>query len=174
VIGGCSGGEDPVRGLTSTASATSSPSTTASTTTAASDIPAAARAHTPAGAEAFVRYFIDRVNYAWMTPEAGVIDALSQPACKSCADLERTARELLSDKQRYDRPAAAVDSVTALSPGDDGHQTVLFVGAQTESNIVNSMGNVVSTDPGQPSRRVFVLEWCSTHWCVSRIGDASA
>jgi hypothetical protein len=171
VVSGCSGGEDPAP--SKRVSASSSPSSASPTTAAASEVPAAARAHTPEGAEAFVRYFIDRVNFAWTTPEAGVISALSEAGCKSCVDLEKTASDLAKSQHRYDSPVVSVVTVTSLA-SKPGTQTVLFVGTQRKANVVDADGRVLSSDPEQRSRRVFVLAWQDQRWSVSQIGDANA
>lgn len=170
VVAGCSGGEEPPPPPKS--SSVTSQTTTATTSTAApSGIPAAARAHTPAGAVAFVRYFIERVNYAWTTPQPGAISALSEQACKSCADLEKTAGELALLRHRYDAPVVSVASLTNVA-SKPGIETVLFVGSQRKANVVDAAGRVVSSDPQQSSRRIFVLAWHQQRWSVAQIGDA--
>jgi Family of unknown function (DUF6318) len=166
VIGGCSGGEDPAPGPTSTASATSSPSTTAPTTTAVSDIPVAARAHTPAGAEAFVRFFIDRVNYAWMTPEAGVIEALGDPGCLSCAALEKTAVGLVKAKTKYAATPIDVKDLHPVSGAPSGQQYLKATLVQNRVNIVDPRGKTVSTDPKLTAGRTFALVWKEGEWSV--------
>src|SRR5450759_207227 len=78
VLAACGGGAKP--GPSSSRTTGSPPTPTApaptvsvSSTTAPTidpNIPAAARAHTPAGAEAFVKYFFERLNAAWTAPHA--------------------------------------------------------------------------------------------------------
>jgi len=80
LLAGCGGDSKPE--ALSSSNIGSSPTTTAAPTTSASptskanqatdpNIPAAARAHTPAGAEAFVRYFYKQVNIAGSSDLAG-------------------------------------------------------------------------------------------------------
>jgi len=48
-------------------------------------MPDAAKAHTKAGAKAFVKYFWEVVNYAQATGDTESIAALSDPSCVGCS-----------------------------------------------------------------------------------------
>jgi hypothetical protein len=71
-------------------SASSSPSapvtSPASTTPTPPAMPAAAKADTKAGAIAFVRHYIDLINYAQATGDVEALAAVEDVGCKSCAD----------------------------------------------------------------------------------------
>ena len=80
LLAGCGGDSQPQASpssnIGSSPTTTAPPTTTASPTSPASrapdpNIPASARAHTPAGAEAFVRYFYKQVNIAGSSDLAG-------------------------------------------------------------------------------------------------------
>jgi hypothetical protein len=164
VIGGCSGGEDPVRGLTSTASATSSPSTTAPTTRAASDIPAAARAHTPAGAEAFVKYFYDKINIAWTTPATGILPPLSDPGCRACRAFETSAKALVGKGQRYASDPVTITNIRAVPGGSHGQQYVVARLEQHSVSVVDSAGREVSRDEEKSASTTISLVWTEGGW----------
>ncbi|MCH8613297.1 DUF6318 family protein [Arsenicicoccus dermatophilus] len=99
---------------TSTAPASAAPPIRGDAT---AGIPAAARAHTPEGAEAFVRYFIDQVNVAWTTPRTGLIASLSLPTCKSCTNLEKGAADMAAADSHYAKPMLTLKN-EVFSPGE--------------------------------------------------------
>ncbi len=78
-----------------------SPSTGAGTPASWPELPAVARAHTPAGAEAFARYYFTARNYAWTRPDPTILTAISERGCKTCVNDVGFAAELQSRHQRY-------------------------------------------------------------------------
>nr|WP_246378152.1 DUF6318 family protein [Nocardioides ginsengisegetis] len=48
-------------------------------------MPEAAKAHTAAGAEAFVKFFWDMANYAQATGKTDGLERLAAPTCQACA-----------------------------------------------------------------------------------------
>lgn len=131
-------------------------------------IPTAARAHTPAGAEAFVRYFFTQVNQAWTEPSAGLITPLCEPTSKSCSALEATAVRLKSEGKKYAGDPVTTDSADALAQIYD-KQPVLFLGTQEQRNIVDSSNRTVSTDSRKQLRYEMTLVWTAEHWSIASI-----
>jgi hypothetical protein len=80
VLAGCGG--DPKADPASSPSAT----TPASTTPSPPVMPDAAKANTKAGAVAFVKHYIDLVNYAQATGHVDVLAGVEDPGCESCAN----------------------------------------------------------------------------------------
>lgn len=189
-LGGCTGGgDDPpassstgatgatratgaTGGVGSAGSATtttpSSSTTTAGPATTTVQIPTAARAHTAAGAEAYLRFFMDQVSKAWTTPQTGLIRDLGLPDCLACRSFEATAANLVSKGYRYERRPSTTVSTTAVVDGTG--QRVHTVIQQHEVNIVDRQGNVVSTD----RRRTFAgdakLVWEGGRWWLFDMG----
>jgi Family of unknown function (DUF6318) len=172
LLSACGGGAKP-----GPSSSTSSPTTTTSAPTASvtpttagptidPNIPAAARAHTPAGAEAFVRYFYQQVNAAWTTPSAGLISALSSRVCKSCSELETTANQLLQKKQHYDGPPVTVVSVGGLADLSPSQAQILVTFIQEHRNVVDASGHVELTDERKTGKFVATLGWSTQAWSV--------
>ena len=106
LLAGCGGDAKPDPSSSSTTGSaptttTAAPTTSASPTTASPttdpNIPAAARAHTPAGAEAFVRYFYRAAEHRLDPPaRRDLVPALpSLPSCKTCTAFEKTANRLV-------------------------------------------------------------------------------
>ena len=173
VLAGC-GGAQPDASSTRTASApTTTPPATTSTPTTASPttdpgIPAAARANTPEGAAAFVRYFFDQVNIAWTVPKPGVLLQLCKASSKSCKSFEDMAVQLQAAGNRYDGLPVTAQSVVALdTPG--GLQSILFKGRQEKRNVVDSTGRVVSTDQQMAVSFEVALERTPSGWTVLTI-----
>jgi hypothetical protein len=87
--------------------------------------------------------------------------------------LEDTARDLVRKGRRYAVEPVDIQRVAALGEAS-GRQDVLFQGLQREAAIVDSTGQVVSTDAEQPSKRIFTLTWTPQGWKVVGIGDPRA
>jgi len=168
LLSGCGGDAKPGATPSSTSAAsptTSSPATSSpATSSPATDpnIPAAARAHTPAGAEAFVRYFYSQLNIAWSTPKSGLIAALSLPTCKTCAALEGSAVDLASKHQHYAGEVFAVGTVGAI-----GDSEVLVTGEQPAGAVIDINGSVVrSKAKAEKAKFIVTLAWSSGGWRV--------
>jgi len=177
VLAACGGGAKPdpsssrTTGSPPTTTATA-PTVSVSSTTAPTidpNIPAAARAHTPAGAEAFVRYFYAQLNLAWTKPSAGLISALSAPGCKSCAELEATAAQLVQKHQHYDGIPVTILSVGELAEQSPGHPEVLVQFIQEHRNVVDASGHIALTDQRKQGKFVATLDWSRQGWTVATV-----
>ena len=183
VLGGCTpgGGSTPVGTSGGTTSATSSgalttsPSGTSSTATGSwtalpypSDVPEAARPHTDAGAEAFVRHWVDVQSSAWTRPEAGLLPLLCLPTSKSCANTEATAAELVANRRHYSGTPVSITSAVIFGPRE-GALSVLVLSVQEERSIIDDKGNVVEKVPRSSGTLDFRLVWQGERWWVSGI-----
>jgi hypothetical protein len=131
----------------------------------------AARAHTDAGAEAFVRFYIDQLNLAWTTPSVDLVSVLSEPDCVSCASLEATAKELVDKGRRYLSAPASVRSAAAFGGAPAGQQLVHLVMEQHKVDVIDAEGAIVSTDPPRVFTRSVVLKWRAEAWHVYGIAQ---
>lgn len=145
-LAGC--GPDPLPGPTpsaSTSPATSSPSPSP-TGPVAPELPAAAKANTEAGAEAFVRYWFEAVTYAMQTGDTGPLEAASTPGCVACNDLQRRIKKIYGEGNRldgtgwsttrlqYDPRIKAPDYRFAVE-GVQGRQRVITTDGQVKSTV---------------------------------------
>jgi hypothetical protein len=174
LLTGCGGDSKPDASPSSTA--TSAPTTTPAPTTSVSptptatrttdpNIPAAARAHTPAGAGAFTKYFYSQLNIAWGKPQAGLISNLSTATCKTCANLEASAVDLASKHQRYRGDVFAVATVASVSKSE-----ILVVGEQPPGAVIDSKGSVVkSKTKAQKTKFIVAIQWSSGAWHINEI-----
>jgi hypothetical protein len=100
-------------GSTSTGASTSSavgPTSTGSALPTIAGLPEAAKHRTAEGANAFVRYYFERMNEIYQDPEEGVLTAFGRKGCKACAVNEDVVGKLLRNGDRF-----ASDRVTSLS-----------------------------------------------------------
>ena len=175
-LGACQAEESPPASSSPPAASTSAaPSASASVTPSArppSDIPAAAREKSDKGAEAFVRYFFDQVNTAWTTPHAGLITTLSDPNCDFCAKTEGTASFLVREGQKYQTDPVTLRSIEPLS-GAPGDQTYLYCElTQNRSSIIESNGEVVTTDPRKDAFFNVAAKWTRSGWVIFGVENA--
>jgi len=179
LLAGCGGDSKTDASRSSIASSspttTAAPSTTSGSPTSIAspvtdpNIPAAARAYTPVGAEAFVRYFYSQLNVAWTKPSSGLLSALSSPSCKSCAGLEATATDLVKKGQHYDGSPVTIVSVNHLGEGIPGHPEILVRFTQENRNVIDEAGHVVLTDQRKQGKFVATLGWSSRGWSVATV-----
>ncbi len=139
---------------TSTTAATRT-GTTASTTTTAMEatsrgttdlnVPAAARVNTDAGAEAFVKYYVEQLNRAWTVPDPDALVPLSLPSCKTCASFTESAIKFRKLNRHYVGVPIAISRVTLNSRADAEHVFVGIIGVQANPRVVDSKGSTVET-----------------------------
>lgn len=156
-------------GATGTGSGTTKapdPAASAAASSAAiAGIPAAAKAHTPAGAEAFTRYFMDQVAVAWTKPQVGAITSLSEPDCRACAAFEKTAHDYVTTGTRL---AHAPTSIAWLGAGTsvEGKQSVSFRGTQVANQVVRPGGEVAARIPKVDLKAEVLLTPTADGWRV--------
>ncbi len=168
--GSTSGVTGPVP-TTATASGTSSGTDpTASPTGTAmplpTDLPAAAREHSAAGAEAFVRFFFTQANRAWSEPRAGLLPPLCLSSSKGCASLESMAASMAANRQRYDGNPISLAIVTAMGTGAATDLSVDVQGKQEARQVLNSEGQVVRSDTAKKIHFQIDLRWIGDGWRV--------
>jgi hypothetical protein len=153
---------------TTTSTPSVSPTATVSTKTDP-NIPAAARAHTPAGAEAFVKYFIERWNVAWTVPRAGILSPLCQPTSKACAAYEKTAARLSKDGHRYNGNPVSIKYIGTLNATNPKKYDVLANLVQERRSEIDKAGKIVLTDKREDFRVDFELLYTGQTWSAVTI-----
>ena len=173
LLAGCSGADDPVASptpSTSSSSASPSPTTSPSPSPSPSDtgptIPAAAREQTPAGAEAFVKYFFTQFNVAWTEPRPGLIKSLSDPQCQFCQKAESAATDLAGHGERYASDPVSLKTVDAFGGAPKGQQFVAIRHVQNAVKVVNGTGSVVTSDPRAENDFYVTLRWKGDRWTL--------
>ncbi|HEX7538621.1 MAG TPA: DUF6318 family protein [Dermatophilaceae bacterium] len=184
LLTGCSGSDKPVATTASAVSpsptSTSSaavPTTAISPTAIASPradpkIPAAARAQTLAGAQAFTRYFIQRWNASKMGPRTGILSPLCHPSSEACAVYEKSAAQLAKSGRHYDGTPVTIKSMTIEDSTKTRLVDILTVLVQQPRNVVDRTGKVYRTEKKKDFGARFVLLYTGKAWSVSVIQSA--
>ena len=166
LLAACGGDSKP--GGSSSSTTASSPTTgSASPTTADPNIPAAARAHTPAGAEAFIRYFYSQLNVAWTAPRAGILSPLCQASAVACTANERTATRLAKEGHRYNGNPITVESIGTLDGASTNEIGVLANVVQERRSEIDPAGKTYVTDERKNLRLHFELLYTGQAWSVA-------
>lgn len=176
VLAGCDASSDePTTSPTPTPSVSSaSPTPTASPSPSVTEsglqIPAAAREKTDAGAEAFVRYYLDQSAVAWMKPDASALDGLATASCNSCARLDSVAAQLVADGQRYSTTPIAIRTLKVIRSSSS---EVAFDAALTENavSVVDAKGSKVDSYPRRNITRAISVVWKGESWRLNGIGE---
>jgi len=174
LLAGCSGGAKPGQ----SASSSSPPSSTSAPTVSVSpsatgpttdpNIAAAARAHTPAGAEAFVRYFFEQLNRSWARADPLLLPPLSEASCKTCRAFTASAASFRAKGQHYKGDVFTVSSVGGLGKGSNGEE-VLVVGQQEPGAIVNQSGTIIEKSVAQAGKFTVSLNWTGSGWMAAEL-----
>jgi hypothetical protein len=178
LLSGCGGSNKTDASRSSTANtspaSTAAPTSSAPTTSVASrttdpNIPAAARAHSTAGAEAFVRYFIERWNVAWTGPRPGILSPLCQSSSNACTALERSAARLTNAGHHYDGNPVTIKFIGVLDAKNPKGYEVLANLVQERRNEIDGAGKIYVTDQRKDFRVQFVLMDTGQGWFISSL-----
>jgi hypothetical protein len=168
---GCTGGSGAAPSASTSASASvstlPSPSVTPSAT---ASVPAAARAHTKAGAEAFVRFYMDQVNLAWTGPNQSVLPGLGIDGCLSCSSFQDIAVALVKEGHRYAHDPVTVLAVVAETTLSGVQQRLTMTLHQHEVDVIDATGATVSTDPDKTGDFTVVVTWKGGRWLLYDMG----
>jgi hypothetical protein len=135
-------------------------------------IPTAARAHTPQGAEAFARFYLEQVNEAWMAPDPELIRPYALESCKTCANMVETAEWLLQQHYRYD---GAPSDIGPSIPLPKSSQDRVFIDVSTnqlERKIVDEDGGVAEEVSFARSASQVEVRWLAESWQVREIKES--
>jgi hypothetical protein len=110
VLASCGG--DPV------ADPTSTPSRPMSTVPTPPAMPAAAKANTKAGAIAFVRYYVETLDFAVSTGDVSSLRAAADSGCASCADVEKGLEGIYNSGATISGGLWTIDHVVDARPNE--------------------------------------------------------
>jgi hypothetical protein len=132
-------------------------------------MPPAAKAHTKAGAEAFVRAYFAEVNRAWTTPASDGLATYAKPSCKSCAAVLSTANRLVAKKQHYAGNPVTLKSVMPEAELGTSRYQVSISAVQEKRDVLDTRGTVVLTDQHKSLGFTLALDWRNAHWSIETI-----
>ena len=169
VLGGCSGAETANETLPATSS-------TAAETTASLPplgppelpMPDEAREQTPAGAEAFLRYYMELYTKAQAEMDVTYLNQFSQD-CSFCDALIERLEDNADSGYTYDGGAVTLKA-TSLTSTTDGRMEGAFTIDQTSLTIRDESGVTVSEDPRTTYNCGALLTWRATEaaWTLSQ------
>jgi hypothetical protein len=159
IVAGC--GSDP---KADPSPSPSSPVTSpVSTTPSPPVMPDAAKANTKAGAIAFVRHYIDLVNYAQATGDVNALEEVEDHGCKSCEHGQTYLSSIYEAKGHIDGGQWTIRRVTAEKSGENWAVTVS--GDFAPSDVFTAPSAAPSHASGGPTLTNFVV-WHSNDWKV--------
>lgn len=162
-LAGCGG--DPVADPSPTPS---TPVSTAPTVSPAPTMPAEALANTKAGAVAFVRHYIDLLNFAQVTGRTDELAKLEDPNCVSCTKVSTYLSQIYAGGGAVQGGRWVIQHISATRGPDDGTWVVEVLGKFEPSTVVPSSGATPRTTQGGPAPTTFYLrhtsQWTVTKW----------
>jgi hypothetical protein len=164
LVGACSGEPKPkfAPAESSVPSVIESSSPAAQTTPA---LPTKARRNTPAGAEAFVRYFIEVLNYAQKTGDTARLHQASTSRCAACEGYVEAIESTYSTGGRVKGGALTVGRLREL-PRDYGADWGAYGrGRATPQTILRSDGTKSSFDGGRFALYAYT-RWVNDRWAM--------
>lgn len=169
VIGGCTPVEPEPRPTTPVETSTSAPETS-EPTVAAPEMPNEAAEASAAGAEAWVRHWIDLLNYAYDTGDTEPLAALSPSVCKVCSGTISDINEIYGAGGRLE--GAEMVPSRVLSPPPDARNLVAVGVTFTEaaSIRVNADGSRTEEPATAETEVGFVLVHENGAWQLRGIG----
>lgn len=97
VLAGCSDGADADGTPSSPAATEPSSDPSGTPVVEAPSLPAEAGEQTEAGAEAFVRHYVDLMNYGQASGDASPLEAVSAPGCGACSGFISTVDDVYAE-----------------------------------------------------------------------------
>ena len=147
----------------STTAALSGPTVPSSVT---DRLPAAARAGTPAGARAFVDFYVESINTAFEAPSGSALNGLSAPSCDVCTALQTRAAQFASSGQHYAGPIYRTRGLTA-SAQPPGQKVVVDIEQFGVATLDRDGKQIELNQPSQARFSVsleFTNAWRVTRW----------
>ena len=186
-VAGCSGsGGDqpsttpPVKTTTSSTTTTSTPpaTTTSQTSTvptttkavppAVAGIPAAARANTDAGAEAFAKYYFAQLSDSITELDPSKTAGLWSKTCTYCSRLEGNVKSIRAGGGVVRGGQVTVSQVALL--GRQGNEAQLTLRLkQAATSILKKDGSLQETSPATEKRGGLLLQFIAGRWYVAGV-----
>jgi hypothetical protein len=167
VLVGCQANPAPPPLESTSTSPTPSPSPTP--TAAAPTLPADAQGISEAAAKAFVRHWIDVLNYAGQSGDHHAIREVSGSSCTACAAIADFIEQINANGGQIDGDGWAVRDVKVvdLAPGKSATIDVLtWVNVQ---HVRSSAESEVQRFPGGRRLKTFWLASRDSNWVVTRL-----
>ena len=164
-VAGCTSDAEP----SPLPSPTSSPSPSQSSTAAAPSLPPEAEGTSPAAAKAFVRHWIDTLNYAGASGEVEHLRALSHNRCVSCTAVIEAISKVYSAGGHYEGAGWAVEAIK-YQPLQPRLEPVLVVGVDiAPQTVLEREGRQPERFEGGNRSMTFRLARVGSQWVVKQL-----
>jgi hypothetical protein len=134
-------------------------------------MPDAARANTKAGAIAFVRHYIDLINYAQATGDVTPLEKVEDTRCGSCTNVRQGVRDIYGSGGHIEGGAWSA-KVRLASPRPDLSGWTVFADVQYGPQHVVRDSKTTSLGGGK-SPMTFVVKSIAGEWTVLKWSRAS-
>jgi hypothetical protein len=122
---------------------------------------------------AFTKYFFERVNAAYMHPDATIIPALSTEECKSCESLQSTVEGYVARGHRMEStPTAPITGLKMRSPLPVERVMVQFTLTQNAVDVVDASGKSIDKQAQGQRSQIAVLVWREGRWFMNGLAAA--
>ncbi|WP_028473940.1 DUF6318 family protein [Nocardioides alkalitolerans] len=129
----------------------------------APELPEAATEQSEAGAEAFVRYYIDALNHAQATGDSGLLAQLSGEECLGCLGFVEAVDEVYAGSGSVDGGTYAIERIRPL-PLDYGADWGGYVEMTTAPQTIRLDDGTVEEYEGGPYRIGAYPSWAGDSW----------
>jgi mono/diheme cytochrome c family protein len=147
---------------TSTSPTTSTPTPTGPTEPA---VPEAATHHSDAGAEAFVRYWVELINYGQATGDADTLESVMDSRCAGCHGILSAIRDPYASGGHIEGGTWIVGNLREL-PLDHGADWAAFAKSRTEPQIVFDGSGAATKYPGGKFYLYAYVAWAGSRWSM--------
>lgn len=171
-LAGCNGGGDePTASPTEIHSASTSGSVTVSATASLPvtvSVPAAARAHTEAGAIEFAKWALVQADNGYVSVDATAFQAVSDPSCAGCQVVLEGIAKLKATGYHQKGPALTVDYTGAIEKSQDVPTVELFI-IQSTVPMVHTSGVEAAGPTAMRFKTRFKLGWTEFGWIIQEM-----
>lgn len=163
LLSGCGTTDDPKP------SPTSSPTPTR-TTPPVPVLPEAAKANTKAGAEAFVRHYVDLLNLAQATGNTAPVAASSLTTCETCQAVIDKLRQLRQEGATVVGGTWTIESLAVgriNAPSQAGLVYGVALGIRSTKQTITKPAGAPDIYPAGPANHHLTLVWRAQAWKVA-------
>lgn len=182
VLASCGGDGEPVTlpdvgpSASTESPSTASPSATAPTPTATVEPPVEppnAHEYSAEGVEAFTRYAIDVINYAYKTNDVTPLEQIMTSDCETCANVVEQLTTIGDSGGRIDGGQMIPGAFSVSGPADDVQTSAGVDLVVTPSTTIDADGEVTDTQAERDVYFIFNLAREETLWKLDEVLNAS-
>jgi hypothetical protein len=128
-----------------------------------------AHEYTAEGVEAFTRYAIDVINYAYQTNDVSYLEQIMTPDCQTCANTVARLTAISAAGGRVEGGQMNPEFISVVGPAS-GVQTAAGVDlVVTASRTIDGDGQETDTQPDRSVQFIFNLAWEGRSWKLDEI-----